>query len=139
MVADKEPGESYGYMNELHSSPNQRLMIAEINAAYQPALVVLDGMEAFTSGGPDRGNLVQPGVVLAGSDRVAIDAIGVAILRYFGTTPEVSRGPIFQLEQIARAVELGLGVREPDQIELVTGDEESEAFATDILGILNSA
>jgi uncharacterized protein (DUF362 family) len=138
MVAKQVLGEGYNYMNELHASPDQRIMIAEINSAYQPALVVLDGVEAFVSGGPDRGKLVQPGVVLAGSDRVAIDATGVAILRSFGTTPEVANGAIFQLEQIARAVELGLGVSSPDKIELVTDDKDSKAFATEILDILNS-
>ncbi len=137
MVAKLVPGESYNYMTELHSSPNQRIMIAEINSAYQPALVVLDGLEAFVNGGPDQGKLVQPGVVLAGSDRVAIDAVGVAILRSFGTTPEVTNGAIFQQEQIARAVELGLGVSGPDLIELVTDDKESKAFATQLLDILN--
>jgi uncharacterized protein (DUF362 family) len=138
MVAKLVPGEGYNYMNELHSSPDQRIMIAEINSAYQPALVVLDGVEAFVNGGPDKGKLVQPGVVLAGSDRVAIDAVGVSILRYFGTTPEVANGAIFRLEQIARAVELGLGASSPDQIELVTDDKESKTFATEILGVLNS-
>lgn len=138
LVAKLVPGEGYNYMGELHSSPDQRIMIAEINSAYQPALVVLDGVEAFVSGGPDKGKLVQPGVVLAGVDRVAIDAVGVAILRSFGTTPEVANGPIFRLEQIARAVELGLGASSPDQIELVTDDKESKTFATDIQGILNS-
>jgi uncharacterized protein (DUF362 family) len=137
MVAKLVPGEGYNYMGELHSSPDQRIMIAEINSAYQPALVVLDGVEAFVNGGPDKGKLVQPGVVLAGSDRVAIDAVGVAILRYFGTTPEVANGAIFRLEQIARAAELGLGVNSPDQIELVTDDTESKTFATKILEILN--
>jgi uncharacterized protein (DUF362 family) len=138
MVAKLVPGEGYNYMNELHSSPDQRIMTAEINSAYQPALVVLDGVEAFVDGGPDKGKLVRPGVVLAGSDRVAIDAVGVAILRYFGTTPEVANGPIFRLEQIARAIELGLGASSPDQIELVTDDKESKTFSTEILGILNS-
>ena len=137
MVAKLVPGERYNYMNELHSSPDQRSMIAEINSAYQPALVVLDGVEAFVDGGPDKGKLVQPGVVLAGSDRVAIDAVGVAILRSFGTTPEVTKGAIFQQEQIARAVELGLGVSSPDQIQLVTDDKESKTFATQLLEILN--
>ena len=85
-------------------------MIAEVNAAYRPELIVLDGVEAFVTGGPDRGKLVDAGVVLAGTDRVAVDAVGVALLRHFGTTPEVSRGTIFQQEQIARAVQLGLGV-----------------------------
>ena len=46
-----------------------------------------------------------------------------------GTTSEVSRGPIFGQEQIARAVELGLGVKSPDQIQLVAEDQESEDFA----------
>jgi len=137
LVAKLVPGEGYNYMSELHSSPDQRMMIAEINSVYQPALVVLDGVEAFVNGGPDKGKLVHPGVVLAGSDRVAIDAVGVAILRYFGTTPEVANGPIFQLEQIARAVELGLGARSPEQIELVTTDSESKKFADEIQGVLN--
>ena len=139
MVAKLLPGEGYNYMNELHSSPDQRIMIAEINSAYQPALVVLDGVEAFVNGGPDKGKLVHPGVMLAGSDRVAIDAVGVAILRYFGTTPEVTNGAIFRLEQIARAVELGLGVSRPDQIEMVTDDKESGTFATEILSIINNS
>lgn len=119
----------YPYMNELHSSPYQRQMIAEINTAYSPDLIVLDGVEAFVSGGPDQGTRVEAGVILAGNDRVAIDAAGVAILRLLGTTPEVSRGPIFAQEQIARAVELGLGVKSPAQIQFVTDDPESEAFA----------
>src|SRR3972149_9105184 len=37
----------YDYMKELHSSPNQRKMIAEINEPFQPALIVLDGVDAF--------------------------------------------------------------------------------------------
>jgi uncharacterized protein (DUF362 family) len=138
MVAKRVPGEDYNYMTELHGSSYQRTMIAEINTAYQPALVMLDGVEAFVNGGPDQGQLVQPGVVLAGSDRVAIDATGVAILRSFGTTPEVAQGPIFHLEQIARAVELGLGVGGPDQIEFLTDDQESETYALQIQEMLNA-
>jgi uncharacterized protein (DUF362 family) len=129
-------GDNYDYMQELHSSPHQRLMIAEVNAAYQPDLVVLDGVEAFVEGGPDRGKQVEAQVILAGADRVAIDAVGVAILRHFGTTPAVSQGSIFQQEQIARAVELGLGVDGPDKIELVTDDPESAAYAAQIWEIL---
>jgi uncharacterized protein (DUF362 family) len=136
LVAAQVPGEGYDYMGELHSSPHQRLMIAEINAAYRPDLVVLDGVEAFVDGGPDKGTLVDAEVVLASSDRVAIDAVGVALLRHFGTTPEVSQGPIFGLEQLARAVELRLGVTGPEQIELVTGDADSTAYAAQIQEIL---
>ena len=136
LVAKWVPGESYDYMHELHSSPHQRRMIAEVNAAYQPDLVLLDGVEAFVDGGPDRGTRVDSRVILAGTDRIALDAVGVAILRHFGTTPVVSQGPIFQQEQIARAVELGLGVESPEQIELVTDDPDSEAYAAQIQAIL---
>lgn len=136
MVAKQVPGDRYDYMQELHSSPHQRLMIAEINAAYTPALVVLDGVEAFVSGGPESGKRVWSEVMLASSDRVAVDAVAVAILRYWGTTAEVTKGPIFEQEQIARAVDLGLGVAGPDKIRFVTGDVESESYAAEIQEVL---
>jgi uncharacterized protein (DUF362 family) len=133
------PGDGYNFMRELHSSPNQRRMIAEINAGYRPDLIVLDGVQAFVNGGPDQGQLVNANVILAGTDRVAVDAVGVALLRYFGTTPEVSRGAIFEQEQLARAVQLGIGVGSPRQIELVTPDRESAEFAKPIRALLDGA
>jgi uncharacterized protein (DUF362 family) len=137
MLAKQVPGDGHDYMQELHSSPFQRLMIAEINTAYTPALIVLDGVEALVSGGPDSGKRVRTEVVLAGTDRVAIDAVGVAVLRHWGTTPEVAEGPIFQQEQIARAAELGLGADGPEKIHLVTGDAESESYASEIRQVLS--
>jgi uncharacterized protein (DUF362 family) len=130
------PRRGYPYMQELHSSPYQRQMIAEINTAYSPDLVVLDGVEAFVDGGPHRGTRVEAKIMLAGTDRVAIDAVGVAILRLLGTTPEVSRGRIFEQQQIARAAELGLGVASAKDIQLTTGDDESEALAVQVRDIL---
>jgi uncharacterized protein (DUF362 family) len=136
LVAKQVPGDNHDYMRELHNSPYQRQLIAEINAAYQPDLIVLDGVEAFVEGGPAQGKRVESQVILAGADRVAIDAVGVALLRYFGTTPAVSEGPIFQQDQIARAVELGLGVASPQQIELITDDPSSAAYAQELQEIL---
>jgi uncharacterized protein (DUF362 family) len=132
LAAKQVPGASYNYMTELHQSPDQRRMIAEINAAYRPALIVLDAMQGFTTEGPDRGTLVNPGVIVAGTDRIAVDAVGVALLRHYGTTADVTRGSVFQQEQIARAVQLGLGVAAPDQILLVTDDAASAAFARQV-------
>ena len=136
LAAKRVPGHGHDFMSELHSSPHQRRMIAEINAAYRPALIVLDAVEAFVDGGPDRGKLVTPAVMLVGDDRVAVDAVGVALLRRFGTTAVVSQGPIFAQEQLARAVELGLGVSGPEQIELVTDDPESQAYAAELEALL---
>jgi uncharacterized protein (DUF362 family) len=131
----RDPG-GYPYMNELHSSKFQRQMIAEINTAYSPDLIVLDGVEAFTDGGPARGKRVQANVMLGGTDRIAIDAVGVAILRHLGTTEAVSTGKIFEQEQIKRAAELGLGVKSAKEIQIVTGDKESETYAVEIRKIL---
>ncbi len=138
LAAKSVPDEGYNYMGELHSSSHQRHMIAEINAAYKPGLIVLDGVEAFRTGGPDSGDKVAADVMLASSDRVAIDAVGVAILRLLGTTPEVSEGPIFAQEQLSRAVELGLGASSAHAIEFVTADEESAAYAAQIRKLLDS-
>ncbi len=124
-------------MNELHGSPHMRKMIAEINLAYTPDLVVVDGVEAFTHGGPMTGTRALSEVVLAGTDRVALDAVGVAILRKFGTTDAVSRGRIFEVEQIAHAAALGLGVRSAGQITLLTDDPASAAYAAEIEAILH--
>jgi uncharacterized protein (DUF362 family) len=136
LAAKSVPGEGYDYMTELHNSADQRRMIAEINAAYTPALVVVDGVEAFVSGGPDVGQKVSAGVVLAGADRVALDAVAVAILRDLGTTANVRRGPVFQQEQIARAVELRLGAPTPEAITIMGEDAEAQAYADRLMGIL---
>jgi uncharacterized protein (DUF362 family) len=122
-IARKVPGVNFDFMNELHTSPSQRLMIAEINRFFRTDIVVLDATEGFASGGPDKGKVIRPGVVLAGKDRVAIDAAGVALLRAFGTVPDVADGKIFGLEQIARAAELGVGVGSADAIRLVPLDD----------------
>jgi uncharacterized protein (DUF362 family) len=138
LAAKFVPGDGYNYMTELHSSGDQRRMIAEINAAYRTDLIVMDGVQAFVDGGPDRGKLVEAGVVLAATDRIAIDAVGVAILRHFGTTPAVSKGAIFDQEQIARAAALNVGVSSPAQIEIVTDDAASAAYGAQISAMLLS-
>jgi uncharacterized protein (DUF362 family) len=74
----------------------------------------------------------EANVFVAGTDKIAIDAIGVALLRMLGTTPNVSIGPIFEQEQIARAVELGIGVSSSDEIEFITDTPESDILVEKI-------
>ena len=137
MVARFSPKDGYDYMIELHSSPHQRAMIAELNTFYEPALIVLDALKAFISGGPETGAKASPGVILAAQDRVALDAVGVAILRLYGARGMVAEGKIFEEDQIKRAVELGLGASSLEQIELVPADDpESQAFAQEVWEIL---
>ena len=126
-------------MRELHSSPDQKRMIAEINFAYRPALIVLDGLVAFVDEGPMKGPRKDAGVFLAGTDRVAVDAVGVAILKELGSNDAIMKPAVFAQEQIARAVELGLGVSSAADIVIETPDPASEAYAEKIRKILNTA
>jgi uncharacterized protein (DUF362 family) len=130
------PRQGFTYMKELHSSPHQRSMIAEINKAFTPTLVIMDGIKAFIDGGPEKGTLASPNVMLASSDRIAIDAVGVAILRDHGTTTDVTKGSIFEQEQIARAVELEIGVNKPEKIEIIPLNEASKEYAERLQKIL---
>lgn len=124
-------------MRELHGShSNLRKMIAEINQAYRPSLILLDGMEAFVDGGPARGERKRGNVILAGTDRIAIDAVGLSILKELGSNRAVMGKKIFEQEQIARAVELGLGVSRPEDIEIVTDDKEGGEYAARLMKIL---
>jgi uncharacterized protein (DUF362 family) len=136
MVAKYSPRDGYNFMGELHGSSHQRRMIAEINQLYRPAMIVMDGLEAFTDGGPESGTLAKPELMVLGADRVAVDAVGVAILRMHGGNATISRGRVFEQEQIARAAELGLGAGAPEQVDLVTDDPESQKVAERIREIL---
>jgi uncharacterized protein (DUF362 family) len=126
----------YDYMRELHSSPHQRKMIAEINEPFKPALIVLDGIDAFVDGGPTTGKRAKGEIFLASTDRVAIDATGVAILKSLGSNENIMKPKIFEQEQIARAVELGLGASSPPEIEVIPADEKSQVYRDRIMEIL---
>lgn len=127
----------YHYMSELHSSPHQRKLIAEINAPFSPDLVVLDGIEAFVDGGPANGKRANGNVFLASQDRVAIDAVGLAVLKSLGSNDDIMNTKIFDQEQIARAADIGLGVSAPSEIDLVSADDASREYRDRIIDILN--
>jgi len=118
----------YNYMRELHASPHQRKMIAEINEPFRTALVVLDGIDAFVDGGPMTGKRAKAEIFLASADRVAIDAVGIATLKFLESNEGIMRPKIFEQEQIARAVELGLGAPSPAEIELIPADKNSQDY-----------
>ncbi|CAB1061654.1 Iron-sulfur cluster-binding protein [Olavius sp. associated proteobacterium Delta 1] len=126
----------YNYMSELHSSPHQRRLIAEINAPFKPDLVVLDGIEAFVDGGPANGKRADGNVFLASPDRVAIDAVGVAILKSLGSNADVMNKKIFDQEQISRAADLGLGASSPADIDVIAADEKSVEYRDRVAEIL---
>ena len=127
----------FEYMRELHTSPHQRKLIAELNQPFTPHLIVLDGVDAFVDGGPATGKAAKGEVFLASTDRVAVDAVGVAVLKNLGSNTAVMGTKIFDQEQIARAVELGLGASSPAGIEIIAADEKSREYRDRLTAILN--
>jgi uncharacterized protein (DUF362 family) len=128
----------YNYMKELHASPQQGAMIAEVNLAYAPKLVIMDAMQVFTSGGPETGELAAPEVVLASSDRVAIDAAGVALLRLEREAPVqlLNSRAVYEQDQLKRAAELNLGAKTVNEIRFLTADARGAMLASQLEAII---
>ncbi len=125
-------------MTELHTSVrSMRKMIAELNQAYTPSLILLDAIAAFVDGGPMTGKKHNTGLIMAGTDRIAVDAAGLAVLKLAGSNKAIMGKKIFEHEQISRAVELGLGITGPGEIEIVTDDGTSREEAEKLIQVLN--
>ena len=74
--------------------------IVDLNKAVKPALNIVDAVEIIVTNGPfGPGQLFRPGKVVAGTDRVAIDAYCASL---WGLDPK-------DIVQIKRAAEQGLG------------------------------
>jgi len=138
LVAKKVPSGMYDYMWELYSSPFQRQMIVEINNSYKLDCVVMDGIKAFVTGGPEKGKVVEPNLLLASQDRVAIDAVGVSVLKIYGAKGKVGEASVFDQDQLKRATELGFGVKSPDEIQLTPLNSESQADVERIERVLKA-
>ncbi|MEW6325535.1 MAG: DUF362 domain-containing protein [Nitrospirota bacterium] len=110
---------------ELEQSAHPGRLVAELNQGYRPSLIVVDGLEAVIDPKLPR---IHRGarLILAGTDRVAVDAAGAAALMLLGAQLGQK---IFELEQIAWALILRVGISRPSQITLVAADADSQAFA----------
>ena len=108
-------------------------MIAESNLVYKPDFYISDATKCFVTGGPDLGTLREPGIVMASSDVVANDAVGLALLKTLGTVPKIQENSVWAQSQIKRAVELGLGVRGREEITVKSsGVEEIEEILANL-------
>lgn len=81
--------------------------IGELNAVIEPDLILMDARKCFITHGPSKGEVREPGIVMASRDRVAIDIEGVRIIQGYegndlkGIEPE-------SLPQIVRAIAMGV-------------------------------
>jgi uncharacterized protein (DUF362 family) len=85
---------------------------AEINLAVAADLIVVDGRAAFITGGPDTGRIEKPGVVLAGTNPLAVDVEAyktvLKLKKQYGCLEGFKDDP-FAMAQLRHARELGLG------------------------------
>ena len=83
--------------------------LVRVHAALPPALTVIDAVTVMERHGPSMGRPAHLGVVLAGTDAVALDAVGC---KPFGIPPA-------SVPMIRIAAEQGLGCMSPDGIRMV--------------------
>ncbi|AKB12690.1 Uncharacterized conserved protein, DUF362 family [Methanosarcina thermophila] len=108
-------------------------MIAESNLVYKPDFYISDATKCFVTGGPDMGTLKEPGIVMACSDVIANDVVGLALLKTLGTVPKIQEHSVWAQPQIRRAVELGLGIRSREEITIKSsGIEEIEEILANL-------
>jgi uncharacterized protein (DUF362 family) len=96
-----------GELRALHARHLEQ-KIAEISLCWQPNLIIMDGRKTFVSGGPDRGQLEKPEVVLASGDLVAIDVEAIKVLLAYKANNKLTADP-WQLPQVMMALKHGLG------------------------------
>ena len=99
-----------GERRRMHMGNLER-KVAEFSLALQPDLIVMDGRKAFVSGGPAKGELVEPGFIMASGDLVAIDVEALKILGSYGAKNRLFPNP-YDSPQIATALRHGLGSKE---------------------------
>jgi uncharacterized protein (DUF362 family) len=95
-----------------------REKLVDLNLAIAPDLIIMDGRRCFISGGPSKGEVREPNLILAAGDRVAID---VEALRVIQSYPghSLKKDP-WELTMIRQAVALGLGAASETAYRVVT-------------------
>ena len=99
-------------------------MIAESNLVYRPDFYISDATKCFVTDSPNTGTLREPDIVLASSDVIANDAVGLALLKTLGMVPKIQNYSVWAQPQIKRAVELNLGVHSREEITVMSGGVE---------------
>ncbi len=111
----------------MHLPFSLRERVAEISLVVRPSLIVMDGRQGFTNGGPDQGDLATLDFLAAGRDPLALDAVGLGFLRLAGTNATLSRGSIWALPMMQRAAEIGVGATSAQQLSLLGMQPAAEA------------
>jgi uncharacterized protein (DUF362 family) len=97
-------------------------VIAELNLAFTPDLHIVDGTRIMVEGGPWEGKGVDANLIIVTGDRIAADLVGLGVLKHYSGLPQIKDVDVWEQRQVKRAIELGLGVKGEDEIELLEKD-----------------
>ncbi len=92
--------------------------VVDLASYFNPDLIVMDARTCFVEGGPSSGTCSTPGVILASGDMVSIDVEGVRIIQCCNANNKLDRDT-WEISQIKHAVEIGLGAKSDEEIELI--------------------
>ena len=116
------PGRIYGWpKNVLHWAGLEE-SILDVAAAVRPQLTIVDGIVGMQGDGPIKGSAVDVGVILAGTDPVAVDSTAARLMG-------IDAGRVGYLEEAGRF----LGQLTPELIEQIGEDPEREAVNFELL------
>jgi uncharacterized protein (DUF362 family) len=123
----------------LHDGVDHHEKLVELNLAYSADLIVADATEILVDRDLTPSRAARPGVIIAGSNRVATDAVCVALMRLHGAD-RVSDRPVLDHEQLKIGERLGLGSPKIGDIDLRTAnpacDEGFDGLVSTIEGEL---
>jgi uncharacterized protein (DUF362 family) len=78
----------------------------------------------MVEGGPWKGRAVDANLIIATGDRIVADVVGLGVLKYYSPLQQIKEVDVWEQRQVKRAIELGLGVKREDEIELLERDLE---------------
>jgi len=114
----------------LHNGEDHYEKLVALNLAFSADLVVADATKIITGYGT--GRVANPGIIIAGSNRVAADAVCVALMKQYGAS-RVSDRPVLDHEQFVIGERLGLGSPRLEDIDLRTSNTAGDAGFDDLI------
>ena len=109
-------------------------VVSELNLAWRPDVNIADGTKVMVEGGPWEGRAEAANLILASGDRIACDVVGLAIIKSYGRWKRLLSSSPWEMGQVKRAVELGLGAGSSRELELVTASLDGDPAFDALMG-----
>ena len=123
----------------LHNGVDHYKKLVDLNLAYSADMIIADATKILVDKNLDPSKAADPGIIIVGSNRVATDAVCVALMKLHGAHMVTDR-PVLEHEQLKISERLGLGSLRIGDIDLraanLTGDEGFDELISKIKGEL---